>query len=727
MPKSLAKERLGLTTTTNDGEVITIVEYRDNCHMVVEFEDGTRMNAQYSSFLKRDIRKPGKYINQYIGKTFELKSGHTFTITEYRNNKDVDGYFEDGTVQTHVCVGALKKGSLLHPNDELPNRIGLVRCMNNGMQATIIAYRKYKDIDVQLETGEILQHCDYKAWEEGRLPPPKHGSATKQKRLNEQRAGQQKCQNGTHIATILEYRTYYDIDVQFEDGCVAKNVSYGSFSKGKLLHPNQTTQDIHKQNLRAKYVGLHNINDNDMTMQIIKYEGYKNVLVQFEDTYTIWTTLKHFQDGTVQHPNRVTSKKPHCQSSCPSMPEFCMLYYLRPLGFEKYPRGYFRKFHEDFGTLELDLFHEPLKEAYEYDGYWHYKESVVQNDLKKEQICAATNIRLTKVREATLPMGNHPNAIIRYNPNNDDELSQIIQTIIQSFCMRHNITYDIDVDIARDKPDIIHQRYQEWMRLKKRHIGETAMSNCGLLMTIIDYQGPKQVTVQFETGEIRENRHYTSFKNGEIAPEPGQYPSYNRRHAEERLGQTKMMCCGQSCNIIAYHSSKNIDVQFEDGAIAYNKRYSSFLDGSIEHPNIPHTQYYPIKSKVGRQKLSKWGELMTVTKEFDAHAIEVVFENGETVQTTYKQFMGKGVRSPYLRTTGCPIAAISPTNTTQNAIIAQERVGQVFFNAQGERVTILQYHAYMDITVQFDDGTIREHVKYHNLQRGYVPKPKSTI
>ena len=724
MPKSLAQERLGLTTTTKDGEVITIVEYRDNCHMVVEFSDGTRMNAQYSSFLKRNIRKPGKYANQYVNKTFELKHGHTFTITEYRNNNDVDGHFEDGVIRTNVSINSLKKGSLLHPDDTMPDRVGMVNIMYNGVKATIIEYRKYTDIDVRLENGEILRHCDYKAWEDGRLPPPRSNSFTIHKNQRELHVGQQQIQNNTHLATIIEYRTYNDIDVQFDDGCIAEHVSYGSFKNGKMLHPQQTPQDIHKQKLREQHIGLKNINENNIPMQITQYEGHKKVLVQFEDGYTIWTTLAHFQNGTVQHPSGVTQQY---QASCPSMPEFSILYYLRPLGFEKYPRGYFRKFHMDFGTLELDIFNEKLKEAFEYDGYWHCKESAIQNDLKKEQLCAKTGIRLTKVREAMLPMDNHPNAIIRYDPYDDAELSQIIKTIMQTLCERHGITYDIDVDVARDKQDIMQKRYQEWQRIKKRHIGETAISHAGILMTIIDYRGPKQVTVQFETGEIRYNRTYTSFKKGQIAPELNKKHSHSFKHAQKRIGETHMTRCGQACTIINYRDANHIDVQFEDGAIAYNKRYASFLNGSVEHPNIPHTQYYPIKSKVGRQRLSKWGELMTVTKEVDSHAIEVIFENGETVQTTYKQFMGKGVRSPHLRTTGCPIAAVSPTNTTQNPTIAQERVGQVFFNTQGERVTILQYHAYMDITVQFDDGTIREHVKYHNLQRGCVPKPQSTI
>lgn len=38
------------------------------------------------------------------------------------------------------------------------NRLGETRMMNCGMEATIIRYGKYSDIDVRFEDGVIVEH-----------------------------------------------------------------------------------------------------------------------------------------------------------------------------------------------------------------------------------------------------------------------------------------------------------------------------------------------------------------------------------------------------------------------------------------------------------------------------------------------------------------------------------------------------------------------------------------
>ena len=54
--------------------------------------------------------------------------------------------------------------------------------------------------------------------------------------------------------------------------------------------------------------------------------------------------------------------------------------------------------------------------------------------------------------------------------------------------------------------------------------------------------------------------------------------------AQRRIGETRMMNCGKKATIITYRTSHDIDVQFEDGVVVYNKKYSMFQNGSIGYP-----------------------------------------------------------------------------------------------------------------------------------------------
>ena len=50
-------------------------------------------------------------------------------------------------------------------------------------------------------------------------------------------------------------------------------------------------------------------------------------------------------------------------------------------------------------------------------------------------------------------------------------------------------------------------------------------------------------------------------------------------------------------------------------------------------------------------------------------------------------------------------------------------VGEVGYNNNGERMTIVRYGNYYDIDVQFDDGTIVEHRRYGHFLKGQIKNP----
>lgn len=45
-------------------------------------------------------------------------------------------------------------------------------------------------------------------------------------------------------------------------------------------------------------------------------------------------------------------------------------------------------------------------------------------------------------------------------------------------------------------------------------------------------------------------------------------------------------------------------------------------------------------------------------------------------------------------------------------------------NCEGLKMQIIEYHNSHDITVKFEDGTVRRHVKYMNFKSGNVKRPE---
>ena len=117
------------------------------------------------------------------------------------------------------------------------------------------------------------------------------------------------------------------------------------------------------------------------------------------------------------------------------------------------------------------------------------------------------------------------------------------------------------------------------MATKTDRLGETRMMNCGMEATIIRYNTNKDIDVRFKDGTLVKHRQYREFKKGEIAN-----PNM-KAFAKNRLGETRMMNCGVEATIIRYGTCADIDVRFEDGAVAKNKAYGEFKRGKIAHPS----------------------------------------------------------------------------------------------------------------------------------------------
>lgn len=107
-----------------------------------------------------------------------MKNGQKATIINYKGSHNIDVQFEDGTIVTNRRYYCFKNGNIKNPNftctdilkkDMKKKRINETRIMNNGMRATIIAYRNSTDIDIQFEDGTIVTHTQYSSFKSGSI------------------------------------------------------------------------------------------------------------------------------------------------------------------------------------------------------------------------------------------------------------------------------------------------------------------------------------------------------------------------------------------------------------------------------------------------------------------------------------------------------------------------------------------------------------------------------
>ena len=124
-------------------------------------------------------------------------------------------------------------------------RIGETLVMNCGEVATIIEYRNSQDITVEFkncvdsEGNTIKKKTTYANFYQRKVscePQPEgfRKRGPRNDKDKKEREGDQKEMNNKEIATIKNYRTARDMDVQFDNGKIVKGVRYDDYLKGKL-------------------------------------------------------------------------------------------------------------------------------------------------------------------------------------------------------------------------------------------------------------------------------------------------------------------------------------------------------------------------------------------------------------------------------------------------------------------------------------------------------------
>ena len=158
---------------------------------------------------------------------------------------------------------------------------------------------------------------------------------------------------------------------------------------------------------------------------------------------------------------------------------------------------------------------------------------------------------------------------------------------------------------------------------------------------------------------------------------------------KDRLGETRMMNCGMEATIIRYNGMRDIDVRFEDEAVAVHKRYDAFKKGKINNPNIKASA----ENRFGETKVMNCGMEATIIRYNTSKDIDVRFEDGVIVEhKRYRAFENGNIAHP---------------STT-----AENRLGETRMMNCGMKATIIRYGKYTDIDVRFEDGDVVEHKTY---------------
>ena len=229
------------------------------------------------------------------------------------------------------------------------------------------------------------------------------------------------------------------------------------------------------------------------------------------------------------------------------------------------------------------------------------------------------------------------------------------------------------------------------MAVRKDRLGEVRVMNCGLKAKIIAYRGNKDMDVMFEDGTIRYNVSYRSFENGSLTNDKS---NVNK----SRLGEVRMMKCGEKAKVIAYRSSMDIDVMFEDGTIIRNRTYGNFVKGAIAKEGRI------LRNRIGEERIMNCGKKARIIDYRLGRDIDVMFEDGTKVtNVTYANFVRGNITHP-------------------NKHINEERMMKC-----GEKARIIRHGSSKDIDVMFADGTVRKNVSMQSFRDGPISKvPRAT-
>ena len=153
----------------------------------------------------------------------------------------------------------------------------------------------------------------------------------------------------------------------------------------------------------------------------------------------------------------------------------------------------------------------------------------------------------------------------------------------------------------------------------------------------------------------------------------------------------------------------DIDIQFPDNTIVYNKTYSNFKKGQINNPNHRYIEQTSEK-KIGETFVSKNGMKATLIAYRNTNDIDVQFEDGVIVKHKTYHNLKRGVIK-------------HPNINCKNMSSMDKRIGETITAKNGMKATIIAYRNNSDIDIQFEDGTIVTNKEYNCFKKRKIGHP----
>ena len=109
------------------------------------------------------------------------------------------------------------------------SRIGEINRNTKGHLMKIIKYTNCKNIDVIFEDGSISYNKRYSDFKKGNIKRP----------TDYVQIGEVSYTSKKEKMILINYNSYYDIDIKFEDGAIVRHKNYQCFKSGNIFKPNR--------------------------------------------------------------------------------------------------------------------------------------------------------------------------------------------------------------------------------------------------------------------------------------------------------------------------------------------------------------------------------------------------------------------------------------------------------------------------------------------------------
>lgn len=171
---------------------------------------------------------------------------------------------------------------------DFKDRVGERRQMRSGEYATIIRYGGSLDIDVQFDNGYISRNKQYHSFFVGSIKNVESGKSAKVAKARSSYVGKVITNKEGEKVKCIEYRGYYDIDVEFEDGLILESKSAISFLRGYVIRP---------------YEGRVKKNKDGLNVKIKEYRSPTDIDVIFDDGEVVESvSFYRWNAGKILHP-----------------------------------------------------------------------------------------------------------------------------------------------------------------------------------------------------------------------------------------------------------------------------------------------------------------------------------------------------------------------------------------------------------------------------------------